>query len=95
MFRVLFFPFLQESYILLLKEEGRRRGAELTSLRSHLTEVTKSRGEVEASLALVKGGMAALKEDFARLLTRLASRKSEYVKKQEHNTCLGRSVLCS
>jgi peptidoglycan hydrolase CwlO-like protein len=75
----------------LLKEEGRRAQTELTSLRSQLLHLSSSKSEAEASLATAVSGLNSLKADLSRLISKLVSRKNDYVKKQEHNSCLGKS----
>ncbi len=79
----------------MLKEEARKKEAELAGLRGHLALSTSAKAGLEAKLLTVQTSMRALRTDFGRLIGHMEKKKSECVKVQEHHRCLGKGTLHS
>ncbi len=79
----------------MLKEEGRKKEAELAGLRGHLAQSASAKAGLEAKLLTVQTTMRALRTDFGRLMGHMEKKKSECVKMQEHHRCLGNGALHS
>jgi hypothetical protein len=73
----------------LLKEEARKKEAELAGLRGHLAQSASAKAGLEAKLLTVQTAVRALRTDFGRLMGHMEKRKSECVNVQEHHRCLG------